>query len=321
MTSLIAFTLLGLVTGAGYAIAACGLVVTYTTSKVFNVAHGAIGMVMAFLYWELAVHRGLPAILALVLVVGVIAPAFGVVIERFVMRRLTDAPVSVVLVVTVGLLVGLIGAAQAIWPPTARVVEPFFPASGVWLGDVFVSAHDILTIVVAIAVAAGLYVLLGRTRIGMAMRAAVDNRELLALHGGRPYLVSAVSWAIGAALGALAGILLTPVVQLDYFELTLLVISAYAAAMLGRLKSLPLTFVGALLLGVLQSYAVGYLPSSGALTGCGRRCRRCSCSRCCCSCRRPGCGSVRSRASSRCRCPRRDAWPRRARCSWQPCSC
>ena len=95
-------------------------------------------------------------------------------------------------------------------------------------------------------VAVALYLLLTRTRIGTAMRASVDNPELLKLYGGNPDTVAALSWAIGISLAALGGILLVPVVGLDYYALTLLVINAYAAAMLGRLKSLPLTFAGAM---------------------------------------------------------------------------
>ena len=111
--------------------------------------------------------------------------------------------------------------------------------------------------------AVGLYVLLNRTRIGTAMRASVDNPELLRLFGGKPEQVAALSWAIGISLAALGGILLVSTVGLDYFALTLLVINAYAAAMLGRLKSLPLTFVGAMGLGLLTSYASGYVPPDG----------------------------------------------------------
>lgn len=267
MSTLLSFTALGLFTGAAYAIAASGLVLTYTTTRVFNLAHGAIGMVMAFVYWQLAVAWGLPVWAALGLVLLVIAPLFGVVIERVMMRGLGDAPVSVALVVTVGLFVGLIGVAQAFWPPEARTVDPFFGQAGITIGDARISAHSLLTIGLSAAVAGALYLLLNRTRIGAAMRASVDNPELLGLFGGRPQRVSMVSWAIGASSGALAGILLTPVLSLDYYELTLLVINAYAAAMLGRLRSLPLTFVGAMLLGLAQSYAVGYLPTGQLLLG------------------------------------------------------
>ncbi|HET7532078.1 MAG TPA: ABC transporter permease [Nocardioidaceae bacterium] len=267
MSSLLSFTVLGIFTGAAYAIAASGLVLTYSTTRVFNVAHGAFGMVMAFVYWDFSQRQGIPAWLALGLVLLVVAPLFGLFVQRFVTRNLGDSPVSVSLVVTVGLFVGLIGFAQWVWKPEARSVPQFFDQAGFNLGDVFITYHQLLTILLSAAVAAGLFLLLNRTRVGTAMRASVDNPELLKLYGGKPGLVAALAWAIGTSLAALAGILLTPVIGLDYYDLTLLVINAYAAAMLGRLKSLPLTFAGAMTLGILQSYAVAYLPSSGDLSG------------------------------------------------------
>lgn len=254
MEAFIAFTLVGLVTGAGYAIAASGLVITYATSNVFNVAHGAVGMLMAFVFWELDVNRGLPAVLALLLTVLVIAPLFGALLDRTMMRRLTDAPVAASLTVTVGLLVALVGLAQAIWPPTARPVTEFFATSSVSVADVTIAGRQILTFVIALIVAGTMYYLLKETRTGIGMRAVVDNRMLLALHGGRPERLGMFSWALGSSLAALAGILLAPALQLDYLVLTLLVINAYAAAMVGKLKNLPRTFVGAMALGVLESY-------------------------------------------------------------------
>src|SRR5947209_20392017 len=102
MSAFLAFTIIGIVTGAIYAIAATGLVVTYSTSGIFNIAHGAIGMMMAFTYWELRVHRHWPAPLALVVVLFILAPALGALIERVLIRRLRGATVAQSLVVTVG---------------------------------------------------------------------------------------------------------------------------------------------------------------------------------------------------------------------------
>ena len=263
MGSLFSFTLLGLFTGAAYAIVASGLVLTYTTTRVFNIAHGAFGMFLAFTFWDFTQRQGLPTLLSLFLVLGVVAPAIGWFIQRFVTRGLGEGPVSVALVVTVGLLVGLIGMAQQIWPPEPRVLLPFYPETGWQLGDTYITAHQVVTILCSMVVAVLLYVLLNRTRVGTAMRASVDNPELLKLFGGKPDTVAALAWAIGMSLAALGGILLTPVVGLDYYALTLLVINAYAAAMLGRLKSLPLTFAGAMGLGILESWAVAYLPTDG----------------------------------------------------------
>ncbi len=214
MSTIISFTILGLFTGAAYAIAASGLVLTYTTTRVFNIAHGAFGMVMAFTFWDLSQRQGMPTWLALILVLGVIAPGTGWLVQRFVTRGLGEGPVSVSLVVTVGLFVGLIGLAQYIWPPAPRTVPPFLPDKGLQIGDTYVTAHQIITIVLSVVVAAMLYLLLNRTRIGTAMRASVDNPVLLQLFGGKPDRVASLSWAIGISLAALAGILLSPVVGL-----------------------------------------------------------------------------------------------------------
>jgi branched-chain amino acid transport system permease protein len=261
-----AYTVTGLFLGAAYSIAASGLVLTYATTRVFNIAHGAVSMVAGFLYWQLKVQEGLPSWLAVVLVLFVIAPAFGVVLERLVMRGLGDAPVSVSLVVTVGLFVFLVGLAQQVWPlDKFRNVDYFFSSHSVKLFDTNIQDHYLLTMVVSAVVAAALYVLLNRTRIGTAMRAAVDNRELLELFGARASRVQALSWATGSSLAALAGILLVSYTGVnDYYTLTFLVISAFAAAMLGRLQNLPLTFLGALLLGLGTAYVQGYYHPESA---------------------------------------------------------
>lgn len=261
MRQFLIFTIFGLVAGSIFFVAASGLVLTYATTGVFNFAHGAIGMLSAFLFWQLRTENGLPTVLALLLVVGVFAPLVGYVIERLLIRGLWGAPLATTLVVTVGLLAGLIGLAEQIWEPQVRIVRPFFPGEGFDLFGVFVSWHRAITFLVAVAVAIGLRLVLFNTRIGVTMRATVDDRDLVALNGARPAWAGASAWALGASLAALAGILLAPLFpRLDIIPLTLLVVDAYAAAVVGRLRSLPLTFVGAMLLGLLVNYTVGYLP-------------------------------------------------------------
>src|SRR5436190_10205167 len=101
--------------GSVYALAASGLVLTYRTSRVFNFAHGAVGMFCAFLFYQSWVAWGLPVGVSFVLVVCVFAPAMALLLERVVFRRLRDAATSVKVVVTVGLLIALQGGASAIW--------------------------------------------------------------------------------------------------------------------------------------------------------------------------------------------------------------
>ena len=268
MTQFLQFTVLGIVTGAVYAIAATGLVVTYSTSGIFNIAHGAIGMVMAFLYWELRVNHHWNAPVALFVVVFVAAPLLGAIIERTLMRRLRGASVAQSLVVTVGLLVLLLGLGEALWKPgNARELSPFFDPKKFKLLGVFVSWHDAITILVGVAVALFLWLFLARTRTGIAMRAVVDDRNLLSLNGARPDRVSMLSWAIGSSLAAIAGILLAPKLQLNHLVLTLLVVNAYAAAMVGRLRSLPMTYLGGLILGLAENYTISYVHLQGWLLG------------------------------------------------------
>ena len=175
---------------------------TYTTTRVFNIAHGAFGMVMAFMFWDFSQRQGLPTWLSLVLVLGVVAPGTGWLVQRYVTRGLGEGPVSVSLVVTVGLFVGLIGLAQQIWPPAPRTVPPFLarqrPRDRRHLRHRPPDHHDRA---VGGRSRLGLYLLLNRTRIGTAMRASVDNPELLRLFGGKPDRVASLSWAIGISLG------------------------------------------------------------------------------------------------------------------------
>lgn len=266
MTVWLSFTVVGLVTGCVYALIATGLVVTYTTTGIFNFAHGAIGMVAAFVFWQLWQGWHINAVVSLLLVLFVIAPAFGLLIEAVLMRPLYGATVDMTVVVTLGLLLALVGTAQQLWKSTTHILPPFFNGDGFRLGTVLVSYHEVVALGATVAIATGLYLLFNRTRIGVAMRAVVDNPDLLAMAGGRPVRVQQLSWALGCSLAALAGILLAPIAQLDILLLTLLVVDGYAAAVIGRLRNLPLALVGALAIGLGQRYALGYGPGSGFLS-------------------------------------------------------
>ena len=267
MSEFIGLTIAGISLGAIYAIAASGLVVTYTTSGVFNFAHGAIGMIMAFAYWQLRVHDHWAAPFALGLVLLVIAPLLGVFLQRVLIRHVNVNDTGLTLVVTLAILVALMGIAFTVWPQTTgRTLNLFFgPNRHITIDGNRVSYEEILTIVLAAAVAGGLRLFFYNTRLGIAMRGVVDDRSLMALNGGRPAALNAFSWMIGAGLGALAGILQASTAALDVLNLTLLVLNSFAAAMLGRLRSLPLTFAGAMVIGLADAYVAGYVNLTGAL--------------------------------------------------------
>ena len=260
MEEFLDLTVLGLCTASIYALAASGLVLTYTTTGIFNFAQGAIGMLGAFAFWELHTGQGWPIPIALAVVLLVLAPLLGVVIERLIMRHLTDAPETVRIVVTISLLVALLGLGLWAWPSDeAHPPVQLFRGNVLEIFGVGVSWHRASAVVIAVAVGMALRTLLYRTRAGLDMRAAVDSRPLALLHGARPDRSAALAWAIGCSLAALAGILIAPVATMNHIALTVVIVSAYAAAVFGRLRSFPMTFVGALVLGLLESYAIGYI--------------------------------------------------------------
>ena len=259
------YTVVGLVFGAIYAIGASGLVLTYTTSGIFNFAHGAQAMLGAFLYWQLTVAWGVPIPVAIVLVVGVFGPLLGVLLYQLLMKGLRDVEEVTKVVVTVSVLLGLVSLATWMWPAGEnRTIAKLFGAqSKVTIAGVSVSYHEILCVVAAVALAVGLRFVFVRTRLGVAMRAVVDDPDLLRLNGFNPDRIAMSSWAFGAAMAAFAGVIITPVAggALDSTTLTLLVIDTFAAAMFGRLRSIPRTFVGAIVLGLIVTYFQGYAPA------------------------------------------------------------
>src|SRR5947199_720160 len=261
MTTFLTLTIVGIVIGCIYALSATGLVVTYITSGIFNFAHGAVGMIAAFTYWKLVVDEGWPALLALPFILFVFAPLLGVLIDALIMRNLHAASEEVRVIVTVALMLALLGLGFLIWDPTfPRTLPRYFGGDHVRLFSLNILYHQIIVVIAAVAVAIGLRLFLFRTRIGVALRAVVDAPDLAAYFGAAPGRIRMLGWAMGSSLAALAGVLLAPLVTLDILLLTLLVINGYAAGIVGRLKSLPLTFAGGVALGLLESYVVGYAP-------------------------------------------------------------
>jgi branched-chain amino acid transport system permease protein len=260
------FTVIGIAVGAAYAILASGLVVTYTTSGIFNFAHGAVAMLAAFTYWELQQHN-FPSWLGLVLVVVVGAPLLGAVVERLFMRQLHGASTERPIMVTLGLLVVMLGIGTVFWNiATSRTMAPLI-AGNFRLFGVSLQWQNAVLVVAAVLVAIVLRLLLYRTRLGTGMRAVVDDPELVSMAGVSPARMSRAGWMLGFFLAGLAGVLVAPTLTSTFtvITMTLLVVNGYAAAVVGRLTSIPWTYVGAGALGLavtyFQQYASPHFPT------------------------------------------------------------
>ncbi len=273
MSALLTALFLGAVVGSIYSLSAFGLVLTYRSSGVFNFAHGAVGMLFAYVYYQL-VQGGriglvafdydqtwrLPTGAALALVVVVLAPAFGWVLDLFLFRRLRDAGEVVKIVATIGLLVVLQGAAGVMWGAATTLSPTSVFSTQVFVAGGFrASLEQISSIAISAVLAAGLVAFLRYSPLGVRMRAVVDRPDVAELAGVDSARVSGLSWAIGTSFGALSGILLAPFFgSLDPITMTFFVVTATAAAVAGRLQSFPLTLAGAYGIGIAQLLVARY---------------------------------------------------------------
>ncbi|MFI8388642.1 ATP-binding cassette domain-containing protein [Streptomyces sp. NPDC085540] len=282
MGDLLVFVLSGLVSGALYALLATGLVLSYSASGLFNFAHGATAYLCALTFYELHSGLGWPAVPAALLVVFVLAPGLGWGLDRLMFRRLARVGETAQIVATIGLLVALPAAGLWLVELLAEAGAPVKPAEnqfglpGVgpsparsWqLADgVGIDSDQLITWVVTALVAVALWVLMRHTRLGLQLRAAVDNRSLTELRGISADRLSSVAWMIASGLAGLAGVLATPLLGLSAHDFTLFLFVSATAAVIGRFASVPLAFAGGLGLGVLQNLVAGYASFAESVTG------------------------------------------------------
>jgi branched-subunit amino acid ABC-type transport system permease component len=265
--SYLPFIIVGLTTGSVYGLAATGLVLTYKTSGVFNFGHGAVGMIATYIFYSLRVDAGVPTWLAFLVAVGVAGPVIGVLLDRVLFRRLYGAPAASYVVASLGLLITLQSLAIVIYGASARIVDPIFPTSTFRLLGVNVGYDQLLVVVISLALAGALGLFFARTSLGVRMRAVVDNPKLTELSGHNAGAVTTLSWMLGSSLAALSGILLAPFLGLDAILLTLLVIQAFAAAVVGRLSSLPITYAAGIGVGIAAALSTKLVAHHQLLVG------------------------------------------------------
>jgi ABC-type branched-subunit amino acid transport system ATPase component/branched-subunit amino acid ABC-type transport system permease component len=268
MNALLPFVILGITAGSVYGLTGTGLVLTYKTSGIFNFAQGAVATTGAYTFYILhddVLH--LPAVPTALICVFVLGPVLGLGMEAMA-RRLADASATMKVVATIGLVLVVQGFFSATFGTLARTFPAWLPQHTVKVGGVFVGEDQIIITGTALAATMALFLFFRRTRLGLAMRGVVDNPELLDLGGTSPAAVRRWAWIIGSSFAVLAGILLAPTLNLDATVLTLLVVQAFGAAAIGRFSSLPLTYVGGLVIGIATSVATKYVvTSSAALAG------------------------------------------------------
>lgn len=267
MDDLLPFIIVGLTSGAIYGMVGVGLVLTFKTSGIFNFGHGSVSALAAMVFYFLAEEHGVPWPLAVLLAGLVFGAVLGLGMER-VARSVSAAPVPTKVLATIGIVLAVLSIGALWFPGTPRLVPAYLPTDTVELAGVFVGYNQIIVIAVATVATLLLYAFFRFSRIGIAMRAVVIDPDLLARSGSDPISVRRWAWVIGCVFAALSGIAVVPDVGLNTYVLTMLVIQAFGAAAVGRFSSLPMTFVGGLLIGVLSALATRYTtdyPNLGGL--------------------------------------------------------
>jgi branched-subunit amino acid ABC-type transport system permease component len=235
---------------------ALGIVFIYRASRVLNLAHGAMAMFPAFIAFSLAGAIGaIPAALAATISGGFL----GLVVERVVVRRLRPSGPTAQTVGTVAVFGLLIALAARIWGTTPLKAPNAFPQHSFHLGSGVLTTSGLGLFLVAIALAGAFIALFRFTDLGLAMRAAADNRRAASLMGIDPERTTAIAWAFAGFLAALGGVLLASALVLHPYVLALQVLPAFVAALIGGLESVPGALYGSLIVGV----TVGIVPTLG----------------------------------------------------------
>jgi branched-chain amino acid transport system permease protein len=249
------FLVTGLALGGVYALSGVGMIVLFRTTGVLNLSFGAVGAFGALISWQLINHSGMNqwlAYLVCVLFGGVITLAYGMVFGR----RLAGRDPLVKTTATLGLTLILLGAMDLLWTSNggaSRSISLPTDNHGFTVGQIQVTTTDVIAVAVGVVITVLTTLFLRYSKLGTAMRAMANDREITATLGVPVRRVEASAWFGCGIVAGISGILLADLVALDATTLTFLVISSLAAALIARLSSIWITFVAAIVIGVVDA--------------------------------------------------------------------
>jgi branched-chain amino acid transport system permease protein len=261
----------GLVLGSVYALVALGYTMVYGILQLINFAHGDVLMVGAMVGVTavgVLAGSGLPGPAILVIALACAIPAcvlLSLFVERVAYRPLRNAPRLAPLITAIGVSIVIQTMAMIIWKPNPIVFPDLLPTTPIHIGGALLAPKQLLILVVSATMMILLMLLVNRTRLGRAMRATAENPRIAGLMGVNANQVIAATFAIGAALAAVAGVLVAMNYNIAQFSMGFIPgLKAFTAAVLGGIGNLPGAVIGGLLLGVIESLGAGYI---GDITG------------------------------------------------------
>jgi branched-chain amino acid transport system permease protein len=251
----------GLATGCIYGSVALALVMIYQATDVVNFAQGEMAMFSTYLAWAM-MNAGIPYWAAFFATLA-ISFVGGLLIERIVIRPVESAPILSIVIVTVGLLVILNSLAGWTWSYVQKPFPSPFPKQPIRIGNIVFGAHEVGEMIVTLIVLTFLFLFFRYTPLGLAMRAAAQNPESSRLSGIPVSWMLALGWGLAAAFGAVAGMMVAPVVFLDPNMMGGIQIYAFAAATVGGFTSPGGAVLGGFLVGVVENLVGTYVKFIG----------------------------------------------------------
>ena len=253
----------GISLGSVYAIIALGYTMVYGIAKMLNFAHGDVIMIGAYISFCVTQYLGLPAILS-VAAAMVVCTALGIVIERLAYKPLRSAPKLAVLITAIGMSYFLQNSAQLIWGSNPKSFNSAVNFGSIRLfdGALLISDEAIVTVLCCIVIMIALTLFTNKTKMGKAMRAVSEDQGAARLMGVDVNFTISVTFAIGSALAAVAGVLLCssyPVLQPTTGSMP--GIKAFTAAVFGGIGSIPGAMLGGILLGLIEIFGKAYIST------------------------------------------------------------
>ena len=260
MAELLQFVFSGLTVGAIYALVALGFTLIYKASDIINFAQGEFvmlgGMTTVFV-----AQAGVPLPLAAGIAI-IATTAIGLALHRFAIEPARGATPVALIMITIGASIFLRGTAQIIFDRRFHSLPPLLGADPIQFGGAAILPQSLIVLASAAVIVVALWLFIERTIFGKAVIATAANRLAARLVGVDTRRIVAFSFAVSAAIGAIAGVLITPIALTSYDAGTLLALKGFAAAMLGGIGSAPGAVVGGILIGMFEALAAGYLSSN-----------------------------------------------------------
>ncbi|AYA75570.1 branched-chain amino acid ABC transporter permease [Bacillus sp. Y1] len=266
MELLMQYIVTGLTVGSIYALLAIGFVTIYNITGILNFAQGEFAMIGA-LTCITFVNAGFPMYVSIILAIFISA-TIGLIVERTAIRHARNTSVIILIIITIGVSTFLKGMGLIIWGTNPKQLAPLIKMEPIHFMGAVINPQSIFIFIVLLILLAVLYVFFEKTYIGSALRACEKNPRAAKLMGINTSTMSALAFTLAAALGAIAGILITPITDATYEMGFLIGVKGFVGMVIGGMHSIPGAVAGALLVGLLETFSGGFISTfySDAIT-------------------------------------------------------